>query len=353
MGTMIQRYKLTEDDYRGTSYKNHPSPLKGNNDALSVSKPEVIEAIHLEYLEAGADIIETNTFNATRISMADYGFEGEVRRLNLESARIARRAADKITAQNPNKPRFVAGAVGPTSKTASLSPKVSDPAYRAVTFDDLVSSYSEQIEALIEGGVDFILIETVFDTLNSKAAIFAAQKTFQKMGKTLPLSVSGTITDKSGRTLSGQTTEAFWNSISHGDLFSAGLNCALGAAELEQYVKEMARVAKCFVSVYPNAGLPNQFGEYDELAEQTAALIKPWAEKGYINMIGGCCGTTPDHIRAMAKAVEGFKPRSLPQSDHLTHLSGLEPVTLRPEITFVNIGKKRLKSPSSKLKRAR
>ena len=340
MGTMIQRYKLTEADYRGDPYKNHPSPLKGNNDALSVSKPEVIEAIHLKYLEAGSDIIETNTFNATRISMADYGFEGEVRRLNLESVRVARLAADKMTAKTPNKPRFVAGAVGPTSKTASLSPKVSDPGYRAVTFDDLVSSYSEQIEALIEGGVDLLLIETVFDTLNAKAALFATQQTFIKMGKELPVIVSGTITDKSGRTLSGQTTEAFWNSISHGRLLAAGLNCALGAQELEQYVKEMSRVATCYVSVYPNAGLPNQFGEYDELAEQTAAFIKPWAEKGYINIIGGCCGTTPDHIRAMAQAVEGFKPRQIPASDHLTHLSGLEPVTLRPEIAFVNIGER-------------
>ncbi len=340
MGTMIQRYKLGESDYRGSTYKNHAHPLKGNNDALSVSQPQIIEEIHLKYLEAGADIIETNTFNATRISMADYHFEAEVRKLNLESARVARLAADKMTAKTPHKPRFVAGAVGPTSKTASLSPKVSDPGYRAVTFDDLVASYAEQIEALIEGGVDMLLIETVFDTLNSKAAIFAAQQTFQKAGKTLPLLVSGTITDKSGRTLSGQTTEAFWNSISHGNLLCAGLNCALGAQELEPYIKEMARVATCYVSVYPNAGLPNQFGEYDETPEQTAAFIKPWAQKGYINLIGGCCGTTPEHIAAMAKAVEGCKPRQLPNSDHLTHLSGLEPVTLRPEIAFVNIGER-------------
>ncbi|HCM41778.1 MAG TPA: methionine synthase [Candidatus Omnitrophica bacterium] len=340
MGTMIQRYKLLEDDYRGQAYKSHPSPLKGNNDALVVTQPHIIEEIHTKYLEAGADIIETNSFNANRVSMADYGFEGEVHRINLEAARVARLAADKMTAKTPNKPRFVAGAVGPTTKTASLSPKVSDPAFRAVTFDELVSAYSEQIEALIEGKVDVILIETVFDTLNAKAAIFAAQQTFIKVGKELPLIVSGTITDKSGRTLSGQTTEAFWNSISHGKLLAAGLNCALGAQELEQYVKEMSRVATCFVSVYPNAGLPNQFGEYDELAEQTAAFIKPWAEKGYINIIGGCCGTTPDHIRAMAQAVAGFKPRQIPASDHLTHLSGLEPVTLRPEIAFVNIGER-------------
>ncbi len=369
MGTMIQRYKLTEADYRGESYKNHASPLKGNNDALSISQPQIIEEIHLKYLEAGADIIETNTFNSTRISMADYHFEGEVRRLNLESVRVARLAADKTTAKTPNKPRYVAGAVGPTSKTASLSPKVSDPGYRAVTFDDLVSSYAEQIEALIEGGVDLLLIETVFDTLNSKAAIFATQQTFQKMGKEVPVIVSGTITDKSGRTLSGQTTEAFWNSISHGQslsasdashqpapqfhlasdaahqpaknfFFGAGLNCALGAHELEPYIKEMARVATCYVSVYPNAGLPNQFGEYDETPDETAAFIKPWAQKGYINIIGGCCGTTPEHIAAMAKAVEGCKPRELPKSNQLTHLSGLEPVTLRPEIAFVNIGER-------------
>ncbi len=340
MGTMIQRYKLSEADYRGDFYKNHPSPLKGNNDALSISQPQIIEAIHLKYLEAGADIIETNTFNATRISMADYGFESQVRKLNIESVRVARLAADKITAKTPNKPRFVAGAIGPTSKTASLSPKVSDPGYRAVTFDDLVSSYAEQIEALIEGGVDLLLIETVFDTLNSKAAIFATQQTFLKVGKELPVIVSGTITDRSGRTLSGQTTEAFWNSISHGNLLCAGLNCALGAKELEPYIKEMSRVATCYVSVYPNAGLPNQFGEYDETPEETAELIKPWAEKGYINLIGGCCGTTPEHIAAMAKAVQGCKPRELPKSDHLTHLSGLEPVTLRPEIAFVNIGER-------------
>jgi len=340
MGTMIQQYKLDEDGYRGTVYTAHDMSLKGNNDALSVSRPEIISEIHNAYFEAGADIVETNTFNSNRISMADYGFEDQVKRINIASARLAREAAAIWTAKTPDKPRFVAGSVGPTNRTASLSPDVNDPGFRAVSFDQLVDIYSEQIEALMEGGIDLVFIETVFDTLNAKAALFATHETFKKVGRALPIMVSGTITDKSGRTLSGQTTEAFWNSISHGNLFSAGLNCALGADELTPHVKEMARVATCFISMHPNAGLPNQFGEYDQDPEQMVAQIKPWAEQGLLNIIGGCCGTTPPHIKAIVEGLKRFAPRSLPHSDCLTHLSGLEPVTLRPDANFMNIGER-------------
>lgn len=340
MGTMIQRYKLSEEDYRGSIFKNHGRPLKGNNDALSMTRPQVIEEIHHAYFEAGADIAETNTFNANRISMADYGLEDRVRDLNLASARLARRVADTWSAKTPGRPRFVAGSIGPTNMTASMSPDVNDPGYRAVTFERLVASYSEQIEALIEGGVDLLFIETVFDTLNAKAALFAASEVFRKTGSELPVMVSGTITDKSGRTLSGQTTEAFWNSVSHAGLFSIGLNCSLGARDLEPYVKELSRLASCAVSVHPNAGLPNQFGEYDETPGQMAAQLRPWAESGLVNIIGGCCGTTPEHIRAIAEAVQSARPRRIPGPDHLTHLSGLEPLTLRPDSNFTNIGER-------------
>ncbi len=328
MGTMIQSYKLDEAGYRGQAFKDHPQDLKGNNDALSLSQPAIIEAIHRAYLEAGADIIETNTFNANHFSMADYAFEDKVYDLNVASARLARKAADAFSAKNPAKPRFVAGAVGPTNKTASLSPNVNDPGFRAVSFDQLVAAYAEQIRALTDGGVDLLLIETVFDTLNCKAAIYAALEHFEKTGKKLPLMVSGTITDRSGRTLSGQTAEAFWNSVSHGNLFSVGLNCALGAREMRPYVEELSRIAGCFVSAYPNAGLPNQFGEYDETPDSMAEIIAEFASSGLVNILGGCCGTTPDHIRHVAEAVKGVKPRQIPERPKAMRLAGLEPFEL-------------------------
>jgi 5-methyltetrahydrofolate--homocysteine methyltransferase len=340
MGTMIQRYGLDEAGYRGDAYRDHSSPLKGNNDALSVSRPDLIEKIHDAYFEVGADIVETNTFNANRISMSDYGFEGEVKRLNLESVRIAKKTAEKWIRKTPEKPRFVAGSIGPTNTTASISPNVNDPAYRSVTFDQLVEAYGEQVEALMEGGVDLLFIETVFDTLNAKAALFAAQEVLDRSGKFIPVMVSGAITDKSGRTLSGQTTEAFWNSISHANLFSAGLNCSLGAKELEPYVTELSRVATCLVSSHPNAGLPNQFGEYDQSPRQMVDELKPWAKKGLINIVGGCCGTTPEHIQLIVSEISKFSPRKIKTGDQLTHLSGLEPLTLRPDSNFLNIGER-------------
>jgi len=340
MGTMVQEYQLDEAGYRGDIYKNHGKPLKGNNDALCVSRPDLIEKIHSAYFEAGADIVETNTFNANRISMADYGFEKEVHRLNIEATRVARKAADAWTKKTSEKPRFVAGSIGPTNTTASISPDVNDPSYRTITFDQLVEAYGEQIEALIEGGVDLLFIETVFDTLNAKAALFAVQEVLEKTKTDLPVMVSGTITDKSGRTLTGQTTEAFWNSISHGNLFSVGLNCSLGAKDLEPYMKELSRVATCFVTSHPNAGLPNQFGEYEQSPKEMVAEIKPWAEQGLINIIGGCCGSTPKHIKAIVSELATFAPRKVKTRDGLTHLSGLEPVTLRPESNFMNIGER-------------
>lgn len=340
MGTMIQRYQLTESDYRGTQFADYASDLKGNNDLLSLTQPQMIEAIHGEYLTAGADIIETNTFNANAISMADYKMESLVYDLNLASAKIARKAADDFSKQNPAKPRFVAGAIGPTSKTASLSPDVNDPGYRAITFDQLAQAYTEQLRALIDGGVDVILIETIFDTLNAKAAIFAFLTYCEKIGKRLPLMISGTITDASGRTLSGQTTEAFWISLAHGEPLSVGLNCALGAEDMRPYLAELSRIADCYVSCYPNAGLPNAFGEYDQTAEQMAAIIKDFAQDGLLNCVGGCCGSTPEHIKAIAQAVEGIAPRKIPSVLPDTVLSGLEPLTIRADTNFVNVGER-------------
>ena len=340
MGTMIQKHKLDEAGYRGEVFKDHGSPLKGNNDALSLSQPDIIEKIHLAYLEAGADIVETNTFNTNSISMADYQFEDKVYDLNVASAKLAKKAADTWTKKTPDKPRFVAGSIGPTNRTASLSPDVNDPGFRAVTFDQLVESYSEQIEGLIEGGVDVLLVETVFDTLNCKAALFAAHQVFEKQGKKWPIMVSGTITDKSGRTLSGQMLEAFWNSISHADLFSVGLNCALGAGDMRPYVEELSRIASCYVSAHPNAGLPNQFGEYDETPETMASVIEDFLKHGAINIIGGCCGTSPDHIRVLAELAARYPPRTIPEIPKLTRLSGLEPVTIRPDSNFINIGER-------------
>lgn len=340
MGTMIQEYKLEDKDYRGERFRDFPYDIKGNNDLLSITQPKIIEAIHKEYLKAGADIIETNTFSATTIGMADYHMEDLAYELNYESARIARKAADDFTALTPEKPRFVAGSIGPTNRTASMSPNVNDPGYRAVTFDDLVVAYTEQIKGLIDGGSDVLLIETIFDTLNAKAALYAVETYCEKIGKKFPVMVSGTITDASGRTLSGQTTEAFLNSMSHVDLLSVGLNCALGAREMRQYIEEMAQKSPFYVSAYPNAGLPNQFGEYDESPEDMGHHVHDFIESGFLNIVGGCCGTTPGHIKRIAELASTAKPRVRPQADHLMRLSGLEPVTVRPESNFVNIGER-------------
>lgn len=311
MGTMIQRYGLQEEDFRGERFKNHPYPLKGNNDLLSITRPDIIKEIHRQYFEAGADIVETNTFSGTTIAQADYHLEDAVYDINYQSARIAREVADEITAREPHKPRFVAGAIGPTNRTCSISPDVNDPGFRAVTFDELVKAYYEQAKALIDGGADILLVETIFDTLNAKAALFAIQTLFEDTGTAYPVMVSGTITDASGRTLSGQTTEAFLISVSHVPLFSVGLNCALGAKELRPYLQVLAKEAPFYVSAYPNAGLPNAFGGYDETAEQMAAATKEYLELGLINILGGCCGTTPDHIRCFAEVAKNYKPRTV------------------------------------------
>lgn len=311
MGTMIQRYELTEEDFKGQVFKDHAFPLKGNNDLLSITRPDIIKEIHRQYFEAGADIVETNTFSGTTIAQADYHLEHAVYDINFQSAKIAREVADEITAKEPHKPRFVAGAVGPTNRTCSLSPDVNDPGFRAVTFDELVKAYYDQTKALIEGGVDIILIETVFDTLNAKAALFAVQTFFEDIEKEYPIMVSGTITDASGRTLSGQTTEAFLISMSHVPLFSIGLNCALGAKELLPYLQILAKEAPFFVSAYPNAGLPNAFGGYDETPEQMAAATKEYLELGLVNILGGCCGTTPAHIKCFAETAKNYKPRKI------------------------------------------
>ena len=291
MGTMIQRYPLTEEDFRGARFADHPKPLRGNNDLLSLTRPDIIKGIHAEYFAAGADMVETNTFSGTTIAQADYGLEHVVYEINYESARLAREAADEYS--TPDKPRFVAGAVGPTNRTASLSPDVNRPGYRAVTFDELATAYLEQVRALVDGGVDTLLIETIFDTLNAKAALYAVQKFFDEGGRQVPLMISGTITDASGRTLSGQTVGAFWNSISHLPLLSVGLNCALGADQLRQYVEELSRISNVHISAYPNAGLPNAFGGYDESAQEFAALVEEYLKEGIVTVVGGCCGTTP------------------------------------------------------------
>ncbi|HPI09784.1 MAG TPA: methionine synthase [Catalimonadaceae bacterium] len=351
MGTMIQRYNLTEEDFRGERFKDWPHDLKGNNDLLSITRPDVIEAIHKEYLEAGADIIETNTFSGTTIAMADYKMESLVYELNFESARVARKAADDYTALNPAKPRFVAGAMGPTNRTASISPDVNNPGYRAITFDQLVEAYTEQVKALIEGGSDLILIETVFDTLNCKAALFAADRYMDASGKRLPIMVSGTITDASGRTLTGQTTEAFYNSVSHIPLLSVGLNCALGAKAMKPYLEELDRVASCFVSVYPNAGLPNEFGQYDETPDYMGSQVEDFLKDGLVNILGGCCGTTPPHIKKMAEIAARYKPRERKEVEKYLRLSGLEPLVLTPEIRFVNVGERTNVTGSAKFLR--
>jgi 5-methyltetrahydrofolate--homocysteine methyltransferase len=345
MGTMIQRYQLTDADYRGERFKDFPHDIKGNNDLLSITRPDVILAIHKEYLEAGADIIETNTFSGTWVAMADYEMQHLVYEINLEGAKIARAAADAYTAANPLKPRFVAGSMGPTTKMASLSPDVNNPGFRAITFDELVNAFKEQVEALIEGGVDMLLIETVTDTLNCKAALFAAEEVIQpkKLENPdfeMPILVSGTITDQSGRTLTGQTSEAFYNSVSHANLLSIGLNCALGARAMKPYLAELSRVATCFVSVYPNAGLPNEMGQYDETPAFMAEQVREFLEEGYVNILGGCCGTTPEHIAAFAKLAADYAPRKRTTVPAFLKLSGLEPMTLTPELGFVNVGER-------------
>jgi len=326
MGTMIQRYKLEEDDFRGERFRNHPHPLKGNNDILSITRPDVIQAIHRAYLEAGADILETNTFSGTTIAQADYHLEDAVYDINFESARIAKAVAEEFTRLTPDKPRFVAGAMGPTNKVASLSPDVNNPGFRAITFDELATAFKQQARALIEGGADLLLLETITDTLNTKAALFAIEELFDELGREVPIMVSGTITDASGRTLSGQTTEAFLISVSHVPLLSIGLNCALGADMLRPYLQVLHDKAPFFTSAYPNAGLPNELGQYDELPETTAKLIRDWVDEGLVNMVGGCCGTTPAHIGAVAKALDGHKPRVVPELEVVTRLAGLEPM---------------------------
>ena len=310
MGTMIQRYKLKEEDYRGERFKDWPTDLKGNNDLLCLTQPHIIREIHGHYLEAGADIIETNTFNAQKISLADYGMESLAYEINVAAAKIAKEATSLV---GSGEQKFVAGALGPLNKTLSLSPDVNNPGYRALTFDEAVDAYYEQVKGLVDGGVDLILIETIFDTLNAKAAIFAVKKYFRDTKqKELPIMISGTITDASGRTLSGQTLEAFYNSIRHARPLSVGLNCALGAQEMRPHIEELSQIAECYTSAYPNAGLPNAMGEYDEHPEDTAHFIEDWAKDGFVNIVGGCCGTTPDHIRHIAEHVKSIQPRQLP-----------------------------------------
>ncbi len=340
MGTMIQRHKLTEADFRGTRFKDHSHDLKGNNDLLVLTQPDIIAGIHRQYFEAGADIVETNTFNSQSISQADYKLEHLAYELNVAAARLARKVADECEAKEPNRPRFVAGAVGPTNRTASISPDVNNPGFRNVSFDQLVASYTDSIRGLVDGGADLLLIETIFDTLNAKAAIYAAKKYFDDAGVRLPILISGTITDASGRTLTGQTAEAFWYSVMHAEPLSVGLNCALGAKEMRPHIADLSRVAPCFISAYPNAGLPNAFGGYDETPEMMAEVIREFAQSGLVNIVGGCCGTTPDHIRAFAAAVKGVKPRQAPAPKPYLCLSGLEPFVARPESNFINVGER-------------
>ncbi len=349
MGTMIQRHKLEEADYRGDRFAGWSSELKGNNDLLNLTQPDIIRHIHTAYLDAGADIVETNTFNSNAASMSDYGMEEFVYELNLEGAKLARTAA--CTAATPDKPRFVAGVLGPTSRTCSISPDVNDPGFRNISFDELVETYAEAAKGLMDGGADIILIETVFDTLNAKAAVFAVKSHFENIGSELPIMISGTITDASGRTLSGQTATAFYDSLAHAEPISFGLNCALGAEELRQYIEELSNIASCHINAHPNAGLPNAFGGYDETPEDMAAEIREWAESGFLNIIGGCCGTTPEHIQAMAEAVKGAAPRKAPDLPAECRLSGLEPLHIGKESLFVNVGERANVTGSARFKR--
>src|SRR3954471_2035873 len=348
MGTMIQRYKLSEADFRGDRLKDHPKDLQGNNDLLILTRPDVISEIHGQYLEAGADIIETNTFSSTSVVQADYSLERLAYELNAEGARLAKAACDAWMRKTPDRPRWVAGSLGPANRTLSISPEVNDPAFRALTFDSLRQAYEEQVRGLIDGGADLLLLETIFDTLNAKAGLVAIENVFAEKGVRLPLMISFTITDKSGRTLSGQTLEAFYTSVRHARPFSIGINCALGARDMRPYLADLARIAECYVSSYPNAGLPNAFGAYDELPVETGDLVKDFATSGFVNIVGGCCGTTPDHIAAIAKAVDGVAPRAgaasrapyTVLSGNFTVLAGLEPLTIRPDSNFQMIGER-------------
>src|SRR5438445_10726342 len=340
MGTMIQAHRLDEAGFRGRQFADHPYDLKGCNDLLCLTRPELVEAIHGQYLDSGADIIETNTFNSTSVSLADYHLEHLAYDLNVAGAQVARRAADATMARERARPRFVAGAIGPTNRTASMSPNVNNPAFRAVTFDQLVEAYTEQVRGLMDGGVDLLLVETVFDTLNGKAVLFAIDQFFEAMRRRVPVMVSVTITDRSGRTLSGQTVEAFWNSIAHMPLLSVGINCALGAKQMRPYIEELSQIASLFISCYPNAGLPNAFGGFDETPEIMSADLREFAERGWLNIVGGCCGTTPAHIKAIAEAVRELSPRTPATPEPYTRLSGLEPLTIRPDTNFVNIGER-------------
>ncbi len=339
MGTMLQDYRIDEAGFRGRRFADWPQDLKGNNDLLSLTRPEIVAEVHCAFLEAGADIIETNTFTSNAPSMADYGMQELVREINLEAARIARAAADDYTVRHGT-PRFVAGSIGPTNRTASLSPDVNDPGFRNITFDALVETYAEATRALIEGGVDILLVETIFDTLNAKAALYAIAEVREQTGIDLPVMISGTITDASGRTLSGQTTEAFYNSVRHARPLVVGLNCALGAADLRPYIAELSRIADTYVSAHPNAGLPNAFGEYDETPGQTAAILKEFAESGFLNIVGGCCGTTPAHIRELREAIEPLARRRIPDIPVRCRLSGLEALEIGPDSLFVNAGER-------------
>ena len=347
MGTMVQSHGLTEDDFRKDHFDNHSIDLKGNNDILAITQPDIIFEIHKSYLDAGSDIIETNTFNANAISQSDYHLEDQVYKINFEAAKIATKAAKLYS----DKPRFVAGAIGPTSRTASLSPDVNDPSYRNTSFDELVVVYSEQAKGLLDGGIDIFLVETVFDTLNCKAALYAINKTLKKSNLDIPIFVSGTITDASGRTLSGQTVEAFWNSIKHVNPAAVGLNCALGAEQIRPWLNELSIIAETNVFVYPNAGLPNELGEYDQSPEDMAKIVAQFAKDGLVNLVGGCCGTTPDHIRTIHKSIQNQKPRKIPTIEPFTRLSGLEPFTIRPESNFINIGERTNVTGSAKFKR--
>ena len=352
MGTMIQGYKLSEEDFRGAQFADTEDDLKGNNDLLCITQPQIIREIHAKFLSAGADIIETNTFNANPISQDDYNLGHITYELNLAAAKVAREAADEATRQNPDKPRFVAGAIGPTNKTLSLSPDVEDPGFRATTFDELASAYTEQIRGLVDGGVDTLLVETVFDTLNCKAAIYAIHEYCRKIKKNIPIQISGTIVDQSGRTLSGQTTEAFWISVQHANpLLSIGLNCALGSKQMRPYIQELSKHASCFTSLYPNAGLPDEMGEYNESADFMAAQMREYATEGFVNIVGGCCGTRPEHIKAMAEEAKRHKPRKPAKPKPYLRLSGLEPLVVRPETNFVNIGERTNVTGSAKFKR--
>jgi len=339
MGTMIQSFGLTEDDYRGERFSDWKRDLKGNNDLLSITRPDVIRDIHNQFLSVGADIIETNTFNSNAPSMADYGMEELVSELNTTAARLARECADTHAARTGS-PRYVAGVLGPTNRTASISPDVNDPGFRNINFDALANTYEASAVALIEGGVDLLMVETIFDTLNAKAAIVGLKRAFRVTDFELPVMISGTITDASGRTLSGQTTEAFWNSVRHVNPFMIGLNCALGAKDLRQYVAELSRIADTRVSAHPNAGLPNEFGEYDETPAEMAEVVGEFAASGLVNLVGGCCGTRPEHIRALGKVVDGVAPRAIPELPARCRLAGLEPFNIGPDDLFANVGER-------------